>query len=130
MWFKVLANFAKLCNFNSTAHQTIDKRLTTKQELSEYRHYITQEEYSSLDFKQFWQHFEKKFLRLANLAKIYNCIPATSVPCESSLSIAGYSNRKERSSLSTANLRYTMCLQNIDLIKKVVFEDKETSMDC
>ena len=62
-----------------------------------------------------------KIPQLALLAKKLNIISASSVPSESQFSIAGYINRKERSSLSTANFRYSMCLKDKYKLESIEF---------
>ena len=43
-----------------------------------------------------------------------NTICATSVPCESSFSVAGYIQRKERIRLSSDSLRYQLILKQFE----------------
>ena len=50
-------------------------------------------------------------------------IPGSSVPCESTFSIAGYIRRKERCSLSSAAMRYSMVLK--DSARLVALEDEQ-----
>ena len=51
-------------------------------------------------------------------------MPATSVASESSFSIAGYINRKERSSLSSSQLRMTMCTKDFYKIDDIIIGTK------
>ncbi|CAF1671794.1 unnamed protein product, partial [Didymodactylos carnosus] len=67
---------------------------------------------SDLGFESFWKANQKDLIRLASLVRRYSAIPATSVPSESSFSIAGYLNRKSRSLLSSKTLKYSMFLRD------------------
>jgi hypothetical protein len=66
---------------------------------------------SASNFSQYWLNHKANLSQLLQFVKRYNCIPATSVLCESKFSIAGYIQRKTRSSLSSSALRYTMVLR-------------------
>ena len=84
------------------------KVLTFRQELTRFE---------SLDkadhlFRTFWKKHENSLPMLSKLARRYGCVPASSVPSESSFSVAGYVVRKTRSSLSAKNLKYSMFLKD------------------
>jgi hypothetical protein len=51
---------------------------------------------------------------LARLVRHYCIMPMTSVASESAFSMAGYIQRKHRSSLSATTLRYSMLLRNLE----------------
>ena len=87
---------------------TKPKTLSLKQEIAKYESF-DKNEYS---FSSFWRKYEKFLPLLSKMARRYGSIPASSVPSESSFSIAGYSARKIRSSLSGKNLKYSMFLKN------------------
>jgi hypothetical protein len=62
--------------------------------------------------------------RLYEQTKRYSFIAATSVPSESSFSIAGYIQRKERCRLSSKMLRFLILTKQIDKIENVKFKTK------
>lgn len=64
------------------------------------------------EFEDFWSKNQNKLPILSSVVRKTNIIPATSVASESAFSIAGYVNRKERSGLSSKNLRYSMLLRD------------------
>lgn len=74
--------------------------------------------YSSMEFgendtfEMFWRQNSVALPILSDMARRYGCIPATSVPSESSFSIAGYLVRKSRTSLTSRNLKYSMFLKD------------------
>ena len=63
------------------------------------------------EFASFWIQYRERFSRLYNVARRINIVSATSVPSESIFSIAGYVARKQRVSLSSTSLRYSMVLK-------------------
>ena len=69
---------------------------------------------SGMDFSSFWTTNEKKLPVMSALVRRIMNIPASSVPCESSFSIAGYIRRKERCALSSEALRFSMVLKDAD----------------
>ena len=60
----------------------------------------------------FWKRNSITLPILSDMVRQYGCIPATSVPSESSFSIAGYLVRKTRTSLTSKNLKYSMFLKD------------------
>ena len=84
------------------------KLLTIEDELALFSHTI--QSYES-DFSSFWIQNPARFARLYRVAQQVNIIAATSVPSESIFSIAGIIARKQRTSLSSASLRYLMILE-------------------
>ncbi len=117
---KVLAEFATMCGLTSSKDG--NSNLTIKQELTAYQFHASRNTTEKYDFQHIWHQHATGLPKLAGLVRRYNCIPATSVPCESSFSIAGYINRKERSSMSSRSLRYSMCLLSAEQLKKVEFD--------
>jgi len=83
------------------------KALTLKQEFSIY----VSTSKCLKDFQTYWNEKKSVLPILASYARRYNCIPTTSVASESAFSVAGYVDRKQRSSLSTTTLRYLMLLK-------------------
>ena len=55
--------------------------------------------------------------KLSATIKAINIICATSCPSEAAFSVAGYIQRKNRSRLSSKNLRYSMMLKEHEKIK-------------
>ncbi|CAF4047465.1 unnamed protein product [Rotaria magnacalcarata] len=65
-----------------------------------------------MKFSRFWTENEKKLPIMSAIVRRTNIIPATSVPCESMFSIAGYVRRKERCSLSSRAIKYSLVLKD------------------
>ncbi|CAF1506058.1 unnamed protein product [Rotaria magnacalcarata] len=104
-----LDEFFRICEMPSAPNVTtnsIKKQLSFKEELCHYMSTVG----SSSKFSDYWCQLEMLLPRLSQFVKKYNCIPATSVPSESAFSIAGYLQRKARSSLSSTALGYSMIL--------------------
>jgi hypothetical protein len=59
-----------------------------------------------------WKMNAHRFPRLASLAKIVLCIPASSVPSERLFSSAGYIVNKKRCSLEPHTVNMLVCLQD------------------
>ena len=64
------------------------------------------------NFSNYWFANKDKLPILSNLVKRYCIIPASSVASESAFSIANFIQRKERSALSSKNLRYSIVLRD------------------
>ena len=75
---------------------------------------------SSYTFKEFWTENTEILPLLKSVAIQYCASPATSVPSESSFSVAGHYSRKERANLSNENLRYSMLLRESDEVEKLI----------
>lgn len=89
------------------------KTLTLNEELAAYSSSNKNDvQGNPLKFEVFWQLNASSYPRLARFACYSNVIVATSVPSESSFSVAGHILRKERSRLSSKNLTYTMILKD------------------
>jgi hypothetical protein len=84
------------------------KALTFRQELAKF------ESLDKMDhsFNTFWKTYEASLPTLSKMARRYGCVPASSIPSESSFSIAGHIARKSRSSLSAKSLKYSMFLKD------------------
>ena len=83
------------------------KELSLKEEISIY---VSKCKASS-DWQGFWNDQQRSMPLLASFVRRYGIIPATSVASESAFSVAGYLQRKQRSSLSPSTLRYLMVLK-------------------
>ena len=101
--------FAKECGLE-VDHQLISEQipLTIKDEIAKY---TTIRISNTLNLVDFWRINQKLMPRLAFMVKKYCSILATSVASESRFRIANFVARKERASLSSKNLRYTMILR-------------------
>ena len=96
---------AEMCGYNASP-QKKTKTLTIKEEIGSYS-----SSKKDLDFSSFWLAKSNELPLLASFVRKYCAIPASSVASESAFSIANYVQRKERSSLSSKNLRYSMILR-------------------
>lgn len=105
-----LDDFFHVCEMTTKSNtSTIPAKnnLSFKEELC---HYMSTAG-SSTTFSEYWCDNETVLSKLSRFVKLYNCIPATSVPSESAFSIAEHYQRKARSSLSSTALRYFMVLR-------------------
>ena len=99
--------------------ETQKKKSGIKEEINKYATLITS---TGLKFDSFWTMHAHEMPDLASVVRVFNVICGTSVPSEASFSIANFIERKERSSLSNNNLRYTCFMvlrNNIDLNKLI-----------
>jgi hypothetical protein len=87
---------------------TKSKTLTLRQEVARFES-LDKTEYS---FATFWKKYECTLPLLSKMARRYGSVSASSVPSESSFSVAGYTARKNRSSLTAKNLKYSMFLKD------------------
>ncbi|CAF4269856.1 unnamed protein product [Rotaria magnacalcarata] len=99
-------------SFSSNSSSTSENNtFTIQQEIGYYTSSIDRE----TDFESFWKINQQNLPGLTNLARYYCMMPATSVASESAFSVAGYIQRKTRSSLSPTTLRYLMLLRNYEI---------------
>lgn len=70
-------------------------------------------------FEGFWNLHHRDLPDMASLARSYNIAPASSVASESLFSIAGYVQRKHRSSLAANTLRYSMVLRDRNVLASI-----------
>ena len=102
--------YKKLTKANS---QSSKKNLSIKDEIKMYNSFLKKDG----DFEKFWLNFHSQIPKLANLTKKYNAISTSSVPNESTFSVANYIQRKQRCSLSSNSLKYSMilksCIENL-----------------
>jgi hypothetical protein len=78
---------------------------------------------NSISFSEFWRSNFNRFKILVLYVKYYSIISVSSVSDESSFSKANFLQRKERSSLSSENLRYTMILKQKKALQELKFLD-------
>jgi hypothetical protein len=67
-----------------------------------------------MDFSSFWTTHVKRLPVINALIRCIMNIPATSIPCESSISIAVYIRRKERCALPSEALPFSIFLKDAD----------------
>lgn len=105
----VIKNFLNKCGVGSGAAQTAPRRMPTiEQELAKLSS-IPKDEYA---FDTFWQEHGKGLPKLAAMARKYLSICATSVPSESAFSVSNYVLRKNRLSLTSKNVMFSMFLKD------------------
>ena len=102
-----LANSLGLFVSQVAPKQSNDKRI--QDEILYYRKEAAKNE---LSFSHFWKKNSSSLPMLASAVRKYCIIPASSVAVESAFSEANFIQRKERSSLSSKNLRYTLVLKS------------------
>lgn len=76
-------------------------------------------------FATFWTENQVKLPLMAAVVRHISNVPATSVPSESSFSVAGYIARKQRSSLSSDAIRYSLVLKyrhHLKLLQKWILK--------
>jgi hypothetical protein len=111
-------NLLNLAGFgNKTTSNT--KTLTYNDELIAYLASDKQK-----TFKSFWNEHKSEWPILADFIRKFNIMTATAVPSESSFSIAGYTNRKQRSRLSAKNLKYSMLIRDKDKLETLIKKEK------
>lgn len=71
-------------------------------------------------FEDFWNTYQHVLPEMTSLVRSYNIRPASSVASESLFSIAGYVQRKHRSSLASDTLRYSMILRDRDVLVNLI----------
>ncbi|CAF4516936.1 unnamed protein product, partial [Rotaria sp. Silwood2] len=103
-----LSNCEALLPTSSSTSST--KIFTIHQEIGYYISSIEKE----TDFQEYWNKNQNYLPILSRMVRHYCIITITSVASESAFSIAGYIQRKHRSSLSARTLRYSMILQNLE----------------
>ena len=84
----------------------------------EILNYKKQVSSNELDFSKFWKNNASNMPKLASAVRKYCIIQASSVSVESSFSEANFIQRKERSSLSSKTLRYSITLKSTKRIFK------------
>ena len=108
----LLNKFLKTCGIKETITATkivnIQQTYAVKEQLS---FYVTNVK-KIPDFQKFWNKYGEQLPDLERLVKHFSSMQATSCSSESSFSISGYINRKNRCSLSPSALRFSMCLKN------------------
>ncbi|CAF1329931.1 unnamed protein product [Didymodactylos carnosus] len=102
--------FLNKCGVKTTisSGNTKNRHLTIQQQLSKLRLLLK----DNHDFMSFWSEYSSSILDLSKLARKYMAIPATSAPSEQAFSIVNYVARKNRLSLSSKSIKYTMYLKD------------------
>ncbi|CAM4848902.1 unnamed protein product, partial [Rotaria magnacalcarata] len=96
---------------SSSSTSLTTKLYTVHQEIGYYISSIDEE----TEFQVYWNKNKHYLPILSRMVRHYCIMPITSVASESAISIAGYVQRKRRSSLSAITLRYSMLLRNLEL---------------
>lgn len=111
--FMAIQSFLANCETPIVSHSSPNSKKRTYTIQQEIGFYI-----SSIDkdtqFENFWKTNELMLPKLASLVRCYCMMPITSVASESAFSIAGYVQRKHRSSISPTTLRYLMLLRDYE----------------
>jgi len=95
---------------SSTSVSTTKTTWSIDEEIGFYLSCVNGEE--QWDFSSFWKEQQKRLPLMSAVVRRINIIPASSVPCESAFSVAGYIKRKQRSALSPTTLRYLLVLKD------------------
>ena len=104
--------FFSLCGIeDSSPIQANTKIKTIKQEITRFRQVMKENIKDRDTFEIFWQKNSQEFISLTKIMKKFSIIPATSVPSESSYSIAGFIQRKQRASMSGEMLKCSKVLK-------------------
>ena len=111
--------FTELCGLNRANRSTVCGGLTIDEELSCY----IKAAQTCGQFQPFWNQYQTKLPRLAQIVRRFNAIPSTSVASEAAFSVAGFVNRKQRSALSSTSFRYSMVLKDKHLVDKLKSKD-------
>ena len=90
--------------------------MTIREEISKFNLLVKE---NNFEIEEFWKKNISIMPKLASLVKKYLIIPGSSVASESAFSIANFIQRKERSSLSSKNLRYSILLRENEKIKTI-----------
>ena len=105
----MLKKFLTKCGVNSNVDAVeLNRSLTIQQELARMVSLSKENQECCL----FWQQHHGSMPLLAVQARKYLAISATSVPSESAFSISSYVLRKNRLSLTSKNLKYSMFLKD------------------
>lgn len=116
----LLNSLEKLCGLSKNDSRINGKNqkrtLSIKDEISQYNLLVNEE---SNDFENFWDEKKELLPKLLKLVKKYSIIPGSSIASESAFSIANFIQRKERSSLSSKNLRLTILLREKEKIDQI-----------
>ena len=113
--YSTFDTFASLCGVSGPARAGTYRSLTVDEEVSCY----IKAAQTGEGFQAFWNQYKNKLPRLAQLVRRFNVVPSTSVASEAAFSIAGYVHRKQRSSLSSTSIRYSMVLKDRHLLEKI-----------
>lgn len=114
----MLDHFSQICGLSSRIISTppISTRLPTHDE--ELSLYVAEAKHTD-DFRSFWNKNKDQMPRLSQMVRKYCMIPASSVASEAAFSRASYLQRKQRSSLSSKALQYSMILKDRQLVERL-----------
>jgi hypothetical protein len=111
----IVYSFASMCGV--ALDESNGATSSIKNELNEYIIYVSK--YTHLSLNEFWRTNCGKFRILAEFVKYYCIIPISSVKSEKSFSSANFYQRKERSSLSAKNHKFSMILPQHEKLKEL-----------
>jgi hypothetical protein len=112
----VFDEFDRLCGLKPPETLSVAlKQLSIDEEIS----FFVKAVHSADEFQRFWITHQATIPRLATLFRRFNICPATSVASESTFSVAGYLQRKQRASLSSSAMRYPIVLKNKTALSKL-----------
>jgi hypothetical protein len=112
----VFDEFDRLCGLKPAEKLSVTlKQLSINEEIS----FFIKAVHSAYDFQRFWITHQATLPRLTILVRRFNICPATSVASESTFSVAGYLQRKQRASLSSSAMRYSIVLKNKTALNKL-----------
>jgi len=108
----LLDNFLKTYGAQETVEVTasakVKDNVSVKEQISIYMLNVK----SVPHLETFWTRYGTQLPDLLAVLKYYSCMQCSSVAFESSFSVSGYINRKQRCSLSSSAILYSMCLKN------------------
>ena len=106
-----------MCNYSVSSNVSITKQINnTKEEVMYFNTEINKYD----NFSHFWEENTKYLPLMTSLVRKVSIIPATSVASESAFSIAGYVARKQRSSLSSSSLKYSMLVRETNQLEDII----------
>ncbi|CAF3438375.1 unnamed protein product, partial [Rotaria sp. Silwood2] len=101
-----------LCGISSPSVDTppAKKNWSIDEEIGFYMSSINVEQ--PMKLSHYWSAQESRLPLMSAIVRRISIIPSSAVPCESTFSIAGYIRRKQRCSLSTSAIRYSLVLKD------------------
>ena len=116
----VIDSFASSCDLKPNDEYLAKDSVYSLEE--EFAFYMTSRKENALDVCTYWRNNHFRLPQLATVVRKYSIIAAASTPSESRFSTANYVARKERSSLSSRNLRFSMILKEKSKFDKIILK--------
>jgi hypothetical protein len=111
--------FLAKCGVSTDASLTITNPIRQRSAKEELAFFLDRVQgYES--FEEFWNTYQYDLPSMAALVRAYSIRSASSVASESLFSIAGYVQRKQRSSLAANTLRYSMALRDRSVLASLI----------